>query len=111
MVKLKIIIGIAGLLFLAQSAGATTQQKWFTNAQLSTVKVSFATGSLNNGAVEIRAHDNNEYVIRLEGSTLDLAMKLAHEVRTCGGILIRFEDMPGSAANRKTVTNFWMTVR
>ncbi|MBI2646525.1 MAG: hypothetical protein HYW85_05805 [Deltaproteobacteria bacterium] len=110
MVKLKIIAGIAGLLFWAQSAGADTQQKWFNNAQLTTVRVGYAIASSTSANVEILANDNNEYVIRLTGAdSLDQAIKLAHEVRSCSGILIRFDT--ASTNNRKTVTNFWMTVR
>ena len=104
------IIGAVILCCLLYSHAWGVNQAVFTQSQITGVKVTYHASALQNGLIEIWTNENKYYAVSFPGTSIEHVSKMAHDIRECQSIVIRWEDAPASQ-QRRNVTDFWMSIR
>lgn len=106
----KRMLGVIILGCLLSSHAWATNQSVFTRAQINAVKITYHASAPQNGLIEIWTNENKFYAVSLPNTNIENVSQMAHDIRNCNSIVIRWEEAPGSP-QRRNVTNFWMSIQ
>lgn len=85
-------------------------QNVFNQSQITSVKTSYHAVSPQNGEIQIYTNDGKYYAVSLPSTNIENVSQMAHDIRGCENIVIRWEEVAG-IPQRRRVTDFWMSIR